>query len=108
MAGYNGYSKSNNAVRAEANGIYPLTQATKQIAKLAGITAKEARAVLDELGPDEYHHTSKNYNCTNYYSVDTALHYLAESGNETAYEAMRDRRKIYRPGKCPSFKDIQY
>lgn len=62
MAGYSGYSKSNNAVAAEQNGMLPLsriTGATRWAIKLAG----------ELVGPEEWHHTSKHYNETDYYDV---------------------------------------
>ena len=77
MAGYDGYSKSNNALEAEKNGSYPLSVATKIISKKAGITQKEARMLLTKLGSTEWHHTSKNYNRTDFYSTKTVLNMLS-------------------------------
>lgn len=71
MAGYNGYSKSNNAMTAEGEGRYPLTTAARTVARETGITVKEARALLEEIGTSEYHHSSKFYNSVDYY--DTGL-----------------------------------
>lgn len=76
MVGYSGYSKSNNAIEAESEGRYPLSRATKELAKLARITQDKARGVLLELGSSEYHHTSKIYNLTAYYCVKRARGYL--------------------------------
>jgi len=36
MAGYNGYSKSNNAIAAEEEGRFPLTAATKIVSEACG------------------------------------------------------------------------
>ena len=69
MAGNNGYSKSNNAIEAESNGLYPISIAVKMVAKQAGCTQKEARNALETNKPAEWHHTSKHNNCTEYYSV---------------------------------------
>ena len=59
MAGYSGYSKSNNALDAEADGLFPASKL-----KLKGVTAVKVREFFE---PWEWHHTSKNYNRTNYY-----------------------------------------
>lgn len=72
MAGYNGYSKSNNAVEAENDGRYPLTIAVTVLAEKAEITQKKAKAILTQLGTHEYHHSSKFYNTVNYYDVAAA------------------------------------
>ncbi len=106
MAGYSGFSKSNNAVEAEANGRLPITHAARLLAKLAGLKQADAKALLLQLGTYEYHHTSKNYNVTNYYSVDGALETLAEQGNRQAYDAMVERGNIYKPGRHPSFEEM--
>ena len=63
MAGYSGYSKSNNAVKAEEEGKYPATVA----AKMLGVSAEAIQAILT---PCEWHHTSSWYNVTYYYDVD--------------------------------------
>lgn len=72
MAGYDGYSKSNNAVDAENHDRFPLTKAIKIVAAKTGITQKESRKVLKGIGTTEYHHTSKYYNCTDYYDIASA------------------------------------
>lgn len=76
MAGYYGYSKSNNAIFAEENEIYPLSTAIKVVAKSAGVTQKVARETLLMFGACEYHHTSKRFNRTDYYCTKTAFNYL--------------------------------
>lgn len=70
MSGYDGFSKSNNARKAESQGRYPLTVAVRELAKIAGCTQKEARAILDAVGRIEWHHSSKHYNEVDYYSID--------------------------------------
>jgi hypothetical protein len=60
MAGYNGYSKSNNAVWAEDNNCFP-----------ASILARELKvktnAIKCLVEPSEWHHTSSWFNSTDYY-----------------------------------------
>ena len=73
MAGYDGYSKSNNALAAESEGKLPLTRAIPEVRSATGCAAKEARAALLANGPVEWHHTSKQYNRTNYYDVGAAV-----------------------------------
>lgn len=73
MAGYCGWSKSNNAVAAEHEGKLPLSRAVAVVAREAGCTRKQARAALEAVGPCEWHHTSKKYNPTDYYEVAEAV-----------------------------------
>ncbi|QJC21992.1 hypothetical protein [Arcanobacterium buesumense] len=75
MAGYNGYSKSNNAIAAEEAGLVTLSKITKTWLTENGIeeSVKFVKYLI-KLGiivADEWHHTSKFYNQTNYYSAET-------------------------------------
>lgn len=76
MAGYDGYSKSNNALDAEADGKYPLTHAVRIVAETAGCSQRVAREALKTVGPCEWHHTSMHYNRTNYYDTRIAAAYV--------------------------------
>lgn len=69
MAGYNGYSKSNNAIDAESRGLMTATSMSKYLNKkgiLKGIKSKDISSVCDL---SEWHHTGKYYQQTNYYSI---------------------------------------
>lgn len=66
MAGYFEYSKSNNALAAESDGKYPATV----LAERLGVKASAIRAILPS---SEWHHTSKHYNITEYYSEEAAM-----------------------------------
>jgi len=59
QSGYDGFSKSNRAVQAEVDGKLPLSRAMKAVAAQAAVSQKEAREALVEIGPCEWHHTSK-------------------------------------------------
>jgi len=61
MAGYSGFSKSNNALQAEREGIFPASV----LARRLGVKPGAIRALLV---PCEFHHTSKHFNRTDYYS----------------------------------------
>ncbi len=87
MAGYDGYSKSNNALDAEDNGIFPLTHAVRIVAGRASVTQKAARAALKELGPSEWHHTSKFYTRVSYYDTRAAVCWLDAREAVAALEA---------------------
>jgi hypothetical protein len=77
MAGYaDDYSKSNNAIETELNGIYPLTIAIKIVSKVAKVTQSKARKILLQIGTTEYHHTSKFFNGTNYYNTKRAINLI--------------------------------
>jgi hypothetical protein len=75
MAGYSGFSKSNNAVAAEASGRHPATAA----ARLLGVPVAWVK-----LQPTrEWHHTSSWYNSTDYYDLEQLAEHLAtEEGQE--------------------------
>jgi len=60
MAGYYGFSKSNNAIEAEEQGLLPASI----LAKKLGVSAV---AIKHLMSPDEYHHTGLYYNRTDYY-----------------------------------------
>lgn len=68
MAGYCGYSKSNNALIAESEGKFPLTFAAKRIAKELKLRERDVREAI-RLHYCEWHHTSCRYNKTYYYDV---------------------------------------
>lgn len=84
MAGYKGYSMSNNAVDAYADNKMPISRWTKsvileRIYEIRGeedidfsiLTSKELKDTFLEL--TEWHHTSKFYNETNFYEVNEEL-----------------------------------
>lgn len=82
MSGYNGYSMSNNAVQAYEDGEKPYSKWTKKaileaIDKETNRSSNEFKnvpvAVLREmfLYCSSWHHTSKYYNQTDFYSLDT-------------------------------------
>jgi len=71
MAGYQDFSKSNNAVEAEAQGLKPLRLMTLNDLRQAGWAESKAFAIWlakeDFWSASEWHHTSKMYNRTDYY-----------------------------------------
>jgi hypothetical protein len=66
MAGYSGLSKSNNAICAENSGLFPASI----LAKKLGVKPGAVKALL---APSEWHHTSKFFNETEYYSYESAV-----------------------------------
>lgn len=86
MAGYNGYSMSNNAVSAYNNGEKPISKWTKKVIineineiavendvdltgiELSKLTVQELRDVF--LNCSSWHHTGKLYNETVFYKID--------------------------------------
>ena len=68
MSGYDGYSKSNNAVAAEAAGLMTATAAAAAL-RAQGIPGCTAADVREALRWTERHHTSSHYNMTPYYDV---------------------------------------
>ena len=66
MAGYSGFSKSNNAVEAELSGLFPASVLAKKI----GVSTAAIKALLEVA---EWHHTSSYYNKTYYYDIEDAM-----------------------------------
>lgn len=60
MAGYCGYSKSNNAIYAEENLVFPASILSKKLK----VTTEAIKSLLS---PCEWHHTSSWYNSVDYY-----------------------------------------
>jgi hypothetical protein len=71
MAGYCGYSKSNNAIQAEHLGRFPASV----LAKKLSISTEAIKALMQ---PCEWHHTSSRYNRTDYYDLEEAQEMLVE------------------------------
>ena len=71
MAGYSGYSKSNNAVHAERNGRFPASV----LAKKLGV---KSAAIVALIPTSEWHHVSKFFNTINYYDLEQAVERLEE------------------------------
>ena len=63
MAGYSGFSMSNNALEAYERGLAPASK----VRKPKGVTSKMVKALVE---PVERHHTSKYYNLTDFYCPD--------------------------------------
>ena len=70
MTGYYGYSKSNNAIQAEQNGLRTASNLAKYLSKkykkYKGCTAKD---ISDNIHPEEWHHSSSWFNKVNYYDI---------------------------------------
>ena len=85
------FSKSINAAQAENFGIYSLTQS----AKLLGVSPE---AIKENMGPDEWHHTSKYYNRTDYYNIQLLLEIKNGTANYTPedneYEQLEEAREL--------------
>lgn len=108
MAGYKGYSMSNNAVAAYSDGEMPLSKWTKgailkaiyencEIAEekadlLRKMTAKELKDKF--LKYSSWHHTSKFYNCTNFYNLDVEI--VKSISAEEIRNMILNRQKIAR------------
>lgn len=76
MAGYNGFSMSNNAVAAYSNGEKPYSKWTKadilselpeELDTAKKLTVSELKGLF--LHRTSWHHTSSHYNRTDFYSV---------------------------------------
>lgn len=81
MAGYSGYSMSNNAIKAYDEGKLPLSKITRKTLDKFNISisvemfkwiCQHKRIIC----PCEWHHTSKHYNETNFYDLVEAAKIL--------------------------------
>lgn len=94
-AGYHEYSKSNNALDAEEEGRYPLTEASSILAKKLKWSISKAKAFLESIGTSEWHHTSKHYNKTKYYDVsDAAIEDLKDEIKNFEYSPIKKVKKV--------------
>jgi len=92
MAGYNEFSKSNNACEAEADGLYPLTKAIKIISEKAHCTKKKARETLGTIGSSEWHHYSKFYNRVEVYNTNIAINLILYGTEENPEEIAENEK----------------
>ena len=81
MAGYDGYSMSNRARQAYSEGLLPASKMVAQLKKryprsFRGLTVAIFREVVGQ--GDEWHHTSKKYNETKFYSMKSVYDCRAE------------------------------
>lgn len=105
MAGYNGWSMSNNAVDVYENGEMPLSKWNKA-AILDAIEYEdlELKCSLDKISTlplailksiflkyTSWHHTSKFYNCTNFYSLD--VDYIKNLTDDDIDRLLTDRKE---------------
>jgi hypothetical protein len=67
MAGYNGFSMSNNAVEAYDRGLLPASKAAREFG------FKNAAALRACVQSSEWHHTSKEFNTTDFFNVTEAM-----------------------------------
>ncbi|MFW7524385.1 hypothetical protein ACODM8_09595 [Vibrio ostreicida] len=69
--GYDGYSKSNNAIAAEEENKFTLTEISKR-------TKLHTKTIKKHFDPCEWHHTSSYYNKTDYYDLDEIMEELTD------------------------------
>jgi hypothetical protein len=92
MAGYDGYSQSNNALAAKAEGRWPLSHAVRIVAENLGIRRAAARVALEWFGACERHHTSKEFNLTDFFNTtDRTMLILARLVNSVRKPLDLDR-----------------
>lgn len=94
MAGYDGYSQSWNAIEAKERNHWPLTEAIERVSAAAGVTKAKARRALKANGPSEWHHTSKFYNRTDFYSVEAAIRRISLEPIAAKFAAVRGEERM--------------
>lgn len=101
MAGYSGWSMSNNAIQAYENGLMPLSKITKDVLTGVGITESVAfirwLCKKEHLQPSEWHHTSSKFNATDFFDPEEIATSLAEMGADRL-EALRKAYRTSRRG----------
>ena len=99
MAGYNGRAgKSNNAVAAETQGLVVKSKITADWLKAHGIKEKVSFIKFLIRGgiivAEEWHHTSKFFNRTDYYSAEVITETLEMMEEEGRLQVWRDMFKV--------------
>ena len=92
MAGYSGFSMSNNAVQAYESGLLPASKIKKVPTNLIELFCS----------PSEWHHTSKEYNKTNFYDPEYVLSTfgILESENYEADPHAVEALKRHKPSQA--------
>ena len=107
MAGYNGYSKSNNAVSAESRACLPLTHAVNYVVEKTGIKKSLAKKLVTEFADfGEWHHSSKFYNVVKYYEagqIVAAIEMAVVGGIPVDYEHIAVLIDEYDSGRWASY-----
>lgn len=85
-SGYVGYSKSVRASQAEEEGLFPASVISKQL-------KVPIEFIKTNFEPDEWHHTSKHYNETNYYDIEKIKAYLNTVEGQESLKATKEKRK---------------
>lgn len=94
MAGYDLYSKSNNALKAESEGKFPASVLAKRIRKyFKGVTAADIRKAMCA---GEWHHTSKYYNQTQYYDLNDLAELYTRQELREAIRDRKERERLYK------------
>lgn len=99
MAGYNWFEgKSNNAVWAEEEGLVTKSKITAAWLRANGIdetvTFIKFLIKADAIWEDEWHHTSKFFNMTNYYSAESIKERLSTLEKSGRLAIWRDMFKV--------------
>lgn len=99
MAGYNWHAgKSNNAVAAEAEGLVVKSKLTAAWLKAHGIaeTVGFIKFLIQagKICPTEWHHTSKFFNRTDYYSAEEIIETLELMETSGHLQTWRDMFKV--------------
>ena len=102
MAGYHGYSMSNNAVDAYADGRMPLSRITLAVLREAGWTETLALAKwlarTESWECSEWHHTSKEFHTTDFYDPAELVEWW-QGLDDDDRTALTELYVLYRPAK---------
>ncbi len=121
-SGYVGYSKSKRAVEAEERGLRNKSQMNKDFAEEVNRLIQEQapgtpkvtlKMIKDALGKkikaDEWHHTSKYGNRTDYWSAETvAAYFTPESAEDVARREAEEQRREERTRKTAEIESKTY
>jgi hypothetical protein len=100
MAGYDGWSMSNNARSAYEDGTVPLTAVNKSwlSSNEIPLTVDHAKWLLkNKVSPAEWHHTSKVYNKTDFYNPEHVRDYIEAHGTHEDEYADSKRATVSAP-----------
>ena len=104
MAGYSGYSMSNNAVQAYNEGKLPLSKIKRDKLNEYNITIsvemfKWICQYKSIIRPCEWHHTSKYYNETYFYDLKQASKILAKADLTSLEKEYKNWKSTHKPKK---------
>lgn len=91
--GYIGYSESERSAAAKEEGEWPISHCKRILKEETGITF-DTKFLDLRFDPSSWHHTSKNYNRTNFYKVSEMIDHIVNDNLVDLYVEWAERNQI--------------